>query len=499
MLDDNNLRMKRIVLTIYFIMGLVASISSQTPNFATMKNMIGANSLPLVNLTVEIDKVTKSEYTQAKIEIVDPLKRTDGDIESTFNCKVKYRGASSLAYEKKSFNVKLLNEKGKSLNATILGIRKDDAWILDAMAIDRLRMRNRVNFDIWNSMSSTPYSTDTDNRNGTKGYFVELFINGEYQGLYCMSDKVNRKLLGVKKPDDKDKDNVKINGVMYKCESWGLSAELNGYKEENMDGEMWNNWSLDYPDDYPCAESYMPLKDFIDYCASSSDDDFIEGIDKQFYLQNFIDYHVFILAQGLRDCNMKNSFLSIVDKNECKCMMLTPWDLDCSLGGNWDGQYYNYLATNEDIISTSLYARLWNNNIVDYRNNVAACWHKLCADGILTKARFNSRIDSYVEALIVSGAWDREYSKWNGNPVNLKKDLKEEADYVKDWYSRNYDNLYNTLFKDLGTSGIVNISTNNDKTTNMNDNTLYNIMGQKVGANYRGIIINKGKKILLSK
>lgn len=108
-------------------------------------------------------------------------------------------------------------------------------------------------------------------------------------------------------------------------------------------------------------------------------------------------------------------------------------------------------------------------------------------------------VDSYVEALTISGAWEREYSKWNGNPVTLKKDLKEEADYVKDWYSHNYDNLYNSVFKNLGTTNIVDISTNKDQTTNMNNNTLYNIMGQKVGANYRGVVINKGKKFILSK
>ena len=73
------------------------------------------------------------------------------------------------------------------------------------MAVDRLRMRNRLNFDIWNAMSGTPYETDNDNRNGTNGFFVELFINGEYHGLYCMTDKVNRKLLGVKKTDERQR------------------------------------------------------------------------------------------------------------------------------------------------------------------------------------------------------------------------------------------------------------------------------------------------------
>ena len=132
-------------------------------------------------------------------------------------------------------------------------------------------------------------------------------------------------------------------------------------------------------------------------------------------------------------------------------------------------------------------------------NRVAVCWRNLSTNGILSKDGFNSRVDSYVEALTISGAWEREYSKWNGNPVALKKDLKEEADYVKDWYSHNYDNLYNSVFKNLGTTNIVDISTNKDQTTNMNNNTLYNIMGQKVGANYRGVVINKGKKFIISK
>ena len=35
--------------------------------------------------------------------------------------------------------------------------------------------------------------------------------------------------------------------------------------------------------------------------------------------------------------------------------MLTPWDLDCSLGGNWDGTYYNYPATNQEILPTRIF------------------------------------------------------------------------------------------------------------------------------------------------
>ena len=389
--------------------------------------------------------------------------------------------------------MKLLNDKGKSLDATVLGIRNDDSWILDAMAVDRLRMRNRLNFDIWNAMSGTPYETDNDNRNGTNGFFVELFINGEYHGLYCMTDKVNRKLLGVKKTDDKDKDNVKINGVMYKCDSWGSAASLKGYEDQDMNKESWNGWALDYPDDYPCTEAYTPLKNFIDYCATTSDDDFIAGIDKNFCLQNFIDYQVFLMSQGLRDNNMKNTFLSLVDKNESKRMMVTPWDLDCSLGGNYNGEYYNVLVDKGWLTGNYLYSRLWELNADNYRNKIANCWKKLCADGVLSKEGFNKRVDKYVEAFVESGAWERECNKWNNNPVELKRDIKEEAIYVKDWYSRNYDQLEKNVFYGLGT-GIKDIVANDGNTSKTE--LLHNVMGQKVGTTYHGIVIKNGKKII---
>lgn len=100
---------KRTLSFLGMVAAFAATVSAQTLDFTAMKNEINEKSLPLVNVTVEIDKVNKPEYTPTKIEIVDPQKRTDGNVETTFNCKVKYRGASSLRYDKKSFAVKLLN------------------------------------------------------------------------------------------------------------------------------------------------------------------------------------------------------------------------------------------------------------------------------------------------------------------------------------------------------------------------------------------------------
>lgn len=102
--------------------------NAQVATFEEMKAQLNDKSLPLINMTVEIDKVSKPEYTNATIEVVDPLKRIDSEnAVTTLQCKVKYRGNTALQFDKKSFGIKLLNEKGKSLDANMFGIREDDA------------------------------------------------------------------------------------------------------------------------------------------------------------------------------------------------------------------------------------------------------------------------------------------------------------------------------------------------------------------------------------
>ena len=149
----------------------------QKTDFANLKSKMTSKSLPLVNLTYDETKLNTDNFIEGKIEIVDLLKRTEGKKNVSYRAKFRIRGASAGGLNKKSFAVKLIDENSKDLDASIFGIRPENSWILDGMGFDRIRMRNRVCFDLWNEMSRTPYSTKYDNRNGTKGVFVEVFVN----------------------------------------------------------------------------------------------------------------------------------------------------------------------------------------------------------------------------------------------------------------------------------------------------------------------------------
>lgn len=479
--------MKRISLLIILIANILI-VSAQQKSYDELKSTINENSLPLVNITVDINEVSKEEYIPAEIEITDPLKRTDNNLTTNFKCNIKYRGASSLAYDKKSFAIKLTDDEGNSLDASILGIREDDKWILNAMAIDRIRMRDRLLFDVWNDLSSTPYETDYENRNGTKGYFVEVFINGNYHGLYCMTDKINRKLLGLKKIKEEDDGTITTRGLLLKCNAWCDAATLLGYEDELMNSEEWNNWELQYPDDYPSKETYTPLADLIDFCTKTSDNVFKTEYEQHFWRQNILDYHLFYLTFCIYDNLLKNTFLSTVDLTKGTKFMITPWDLDCSLGGFWEGSHNDYLVNNDEIIANP-FARLYQSDIDGYKTDLYNMWQTK-KKTIFSEQAISKRMSEYAETFIVSGAWEREYQKWNGNPVPLTENPQDELEYVNDWFHKNHINLDNYFGNtDTGISSLhYNIP---------GIKIRYNLSGQRVNENYKGIIIENGKKIII--
>lgn len=481
--------MRKIVSFLLILFSL--TISAQEILYEEMKGMINEHSLPLVNIIVDIAKVSKTEFVRGEIEITDYQKRTDSALETVrYHCMYRIRGGYATRYEKKSFAVKLIDEDGADLNANILGIREENSWILDAMAVDRTRMRNRVCFDVWNDMSQVPYETKYGNRNGTKGVFVEVFINGIYNGLYCMTDKIDRKLLGLKKAKVNEDESVVVRGLLYKGINWNSGWNLLSYKEADVNAVTWNAWELQYPDDYPSVDTWKPLMNLIDFCSDETTEDmFVSEYQDYFYTDNLQDYVVFTLALNVGDNGYKNTFLSVADIGMGHRYLITPWDMDMSLGGYYNGDYYDELSSLDRYNYTAPFNRLIVYNIDGFREALSFRWTELCKTR-LSIEYISKHLDSYVNMFELSGAWNRERQKWNGNPVPLKESLADEIQYVKDWYTRNFINLCEQFGKE--TTGIVNTKIKKESPD------IYSMDGRKINSYPRkGLYIINGKKVVI--
>lgn len=87
----------------------------------------------------------------------------------------KGRGNATWSFGKKPYLVKL------SGTADLLGMGAAEKWILLANAYDSSHMRNKVVYDFAKKIG-LPYSPDSQ--------WVDVYLNGEYAGLYLLSEKI---------------------------------------------------------------------------------------------------------------------------------------------------------------------------------------------------------------------------------------------------------------------------------------------------------------------
>src|SRR5690606_4420664 len=84
-------------------------------------------------------------------------------------------------------------------DVSLLGMRSDDDWNLEAFAIEPLRLRSVVGFDLWRDIHQPYYAfLEPTAQSSVRHVYAELFVDGGYRGLYGVGERVDRKQLQVK-------------------------------------------------------------------------------------------------------------------------------------------------------------------------------------------------------------------------------------------------------------------------------------------------------------
>ncbi len=417
--------------------------------------------LPLVVLNSSAD-CNGTTYTPGDIRVIDP---DTPDYEPVLNSNLRYRGASAQNYQKKAFAVKLKDSEGKSMDRSFFGLREDNNWILDAMAVDKARMRNRVSTDLWNDYSTRPYYADEEPKMspGTHGRFVEVVLNGNYHGLYCMTEKMDRKQLKLKKIKQEDGEADVIRGVLYKSEQWSYEV-LMGHESDsrNLPGKApsaydntrmtWSNYEMDYPD-IEDGESidWGPLYNAVNFVATSTDNEFVDNYQHWFDMPVWTDYYLFLDVILATDNHGKNMFFlnyNITDEENGQKISLAPWDLDGTWGRRWDG-------TNDYTSATSDFdAMVWRyehgQHTLYYRLQTISAtqeqWQQTLAEryatlrqGVFDPDSLKRRFTAYADLMTASGAVRREDKRWAGS--DKPADITDDVAYITNWIDQRMASL----------------------------------------------------------
>lgn len=457
-------------------------------NDEEIKRYITFTYLPILN----IKGTFGYEYTNGNMFLSQP----DTNSSEQILIKAKWRGGSTntAGKHKRNYKIKTINEKGKSKDYSLLGMRKDNNWILDAGQVDLFRMRNRIATELWNDFSTKPYYANevVDVQTGVNGKVVEVVLNNEYYGIYSLTETMDRKELKLKKYDENDHS---IHGQLWKASGYGYSTFWEEPDTYDNYQETWNVFETKYPDlEDVCPTDYSLLRDAIYFTATSDDATFSEKASEYFDIPVLIDYYIFLQVTNGIDNIGKNMYWAVYDKTKDRKLTPAIWDLDATTG-----QYYTDSPLHPEIVNPdnklnitalNIYNRLINLNVDGIVDKIQTRYNSLRKTYLETGSLIK-RYYKYYELIANCGATIREANRWSYDTdiAGNKLDFYEEFLYIKEWIKKRIAYLDNEIN--------INTAIKNTAVENRNHvQAKYNLLGQKIKYYNNGIYIQDGKKYI---
>lgn len=351
--------------------------------------------MPIMNIKLQSKDRPDAEIgVEGALDIIDPYRFEDSI--KNIPCTYSLRGASARGYEKSSYKLTLNNRKKISL----LGMREDDDWILNALYDDSGLIHNKLSFTVWREIAK---NNNVKNDEGTTQEYAELFIDDEYLGVYGLTERIDAKELSLR-----DKD------VLYKCRSTRIPEEHN-YSNEMTDG-MDPIFLLKYPKEYS-DEDWNPLKEWVNLFCKDEIVSYQEGI-QLLNMENAIDYNLFCLLICGSDNMRKNIyFIGEYQEDGTFSFKKVPWDLNATWGNPWiedskcNFSKYDPGAIEEvDVWCTDIDI-LYYYDEVEVSSILLERWQEL-RKTVLTREHLYEILDEQFGYLHLSGAYQRNYERW---------------------------------------------------------------------------------------
>jgi subtilisin-like proprotein convertase family protein len=379
---------------------------------------------------------------------------------------VEVRGSSSQLFPKKSFSFETIDADGEDLDTSLLGLPPEEDWILYAPYTDKSFLRDALTYHLGNELGE--YAPGTRE--------CEVYINGDYQGIYWLEERIKR---------DKNRVNIKkLNPVDT------LGDELTGgylLKVDRDDGQG-SYFVSNYPGTFNDKEIRIVYGD-------------PEGQDlhpkQKAYIRNYFN----AFEKALYGNNFKDEMLGY--RRYLDINSTLDYFLINELGHNADGYRLStfFYKDRSDVDSLFHFGPLWDFNLaygnVDYCHsqyidgwayedsggcdNTPRWWARLLEDEYY-RDRLRCRFDSlrqsalstenvldYIDSLSsrLGPAAERNYERWPilGRYVwpnfLIGSTYAEEINYMKEWLIGRLEWLDDNIPGDCApVSGIVHVEEN---------------------------------------
>lgn len=268
--------------------------------------------------------------------------------------KMKIRGNTSARYASHSrYPYKIKLDKSADLLYSLIGRPSDGKsyadkdWLLLNYGSNGFRICGDAVADAVGTEWSPDYC------------YVSLYVNGEYRGLYVLSEAVEE---GNGSGEEQWRVEVDNDGFVFECDAYWWNEDV--YFRTPLTANTPMYFTFKYPDSDKLSEDSPELIYLRDYMTRfeealmRDDDSYLEYID----LDTFVRWLLVSDYLSINDGGGCNLFLYKKDStDQTKIAMGPNWDFDSYMGGvsslsvirmSWDGApfYYQYLIKKESFM-----------------------------------------------------------------------------------------------------------------------------------------------------
>jgi len=428
MMIKNILHLQRLILlTLCFVSGY--HVNSQT---------FTDSNLPIIIIeTVNGDEIPDEPKILGTMKIIQ---RPNGDrnfvsdvsneafLNYSGTIGIETRGSSSQELLKKPYGIDTLEDDGiENDNVQLLGMPKENDWILNSFAFDDSMMRDYISYTMARQMGQ--YAVNLK--------YCEVVLNGDYIGLYALSEKIKRDgdRVDIAKLSDDENSLPEITG--------GYIIQTDRTGGDNPP-EAWNNNGAGYihekpnSDDITSAQSSYIESVFRDLDDNATNSIITSGYPSIIDVPSFVDYMLVAEFASNVDAYALSTFYH---KDRSGKLRAGPvWDYNLTYGNDLFQWGYDRSFTD-----------VWQFN---YSNIGANFWGDLFADPTFKcylSKRFNEVTNTgeplnydYISSLIdstaalISEALVRENERWNTienfseEIINMKSWIQERITWMRD-------------------------------------------------------------------
>lgn len=418
-----------------------------------VNNNTFSSNLPIIIInTLNGATIVDDPKTQADMKIIDNGAGNRNhfiDAPNNYNgmIGIELRGSSSQSFPKKPYGVETWASPNTDTSVSLLGMPAESDWVLNATYSDKSLMNNALSYYLFNQFGW--YASRTR--------YVELFVNGEYLGVYILMEKIkrNRERVNIAKLTTTDTAGMDVTGgYILKIDKTTGSGGGGFYSNYQTSANTSIRVQFHYPKDadvqpQQAAYAQNAYNTFEDALMTLPLGDTV-ATNWRTYADEYSFIHYLILneiSKNVDGYRISTYFYKDRDDRNPKWIMGPAWDYDIAWGNanycqatdtsGWAFDFNDYCGGGLDV------PFWWDTMMTDsvFVQRLKCTYTHLRRGGALDTTHLHHWIDS--TAALLNEAQQRNFQKWQilgtyvwPNPQPIPTTYAGEVDELKIWIRR---------------------------------------------------------------